>query len=335
MILIMSDENDVSTNHVINWLLHLKIPYFRINDTSSVYVDYLTTRNGELDFKLSITSPYLVKPYTIFANNITAYWYRRGFLVLEKLNIPEKHSKKINLVGEKFNEYFFDENKKIVDFFHKYFTTIPHLGCFLDNTTINKIYILYQAQKTNLLIPEFMLTRKKSELTLFMHKHAFCITKGIARNGFNIMKDIGVGNLAKLVTASELPQIPATFNYSFIQQYIDKKADIRVFYLDGKIYSTAIFSQNDEQTKIDFRNYNEENPNRIIPFKLPDHEEKKLKKLMRNLDYQTGSIDYVLDKNNDLYFLEINPIGQYDFISYKCNLFLDKAICNYFKAKTG
>jgi glutathione synthase/RimK-type ligase-like ATP-grasp enzyme len=138
-----------------------------------------------------------------------------------------------------------------------------------------------------------------------------------------------------LITASELDKIPTHFNYSFLQQYVDKKADIRVFYLDGKIFSTAIFSQNDEQTKIDFRNYNREKPNRIQPFKLPKEEEKKLKKLMQILNYKTGSIDYVLDKNNVLYFLEINPIGQYDFISYRCNLFLDKIICNYFKTKTG
>jgi len=58
MLLIMSDETDVSTHRVINWLLHLKIPYYRINDTCSIHVDYLTTHNGQLDFKLSITTPY-------------------------------------------------------------------------------------------------------------------------------------------------------------------------------------------------------------------------------------------------------------------------------------
>ena len=331
----MSDEHDVSTHHVIDWLLHLKIPYYRINDTCSVSVDYLTTHNNNFGFKLSITSPYSAIPFFICANDIKGYWYRRGSFELKEIKIQEVKSPYLNIVKEKFNNYLEDENKKIVDFFHKYLTTIPHLGCFLDNFTINKVFILHQAQKEKILIPEFIITTRKSDLELFMNKHDDCITKGIDRNGFNIYKGIGLGNLATLVTSSELDRIPTTFNYSFIQQYIDKKADIRVFYIDGKIFSTAIFSQNDEQTKVDFRNYNREKPNRIQPFKLPDNEEQKLRKLMKKLNYKTGSIDYVLDKNNKIYFLEINPIGQYGFIDYRCNLFLDKNICDYFKMRIG
>jgi len=335
MVLVLSDEHDESTNHVINWLLHLKIPYYRINDTCSIRVDCLTTHNEKIDFKLSITSPYSTTPFFIFANDIKGYWYRRGSFELEKIKIAEVKSSNLSIVKEKFNKYLDEENKKIVDFFHKYLTTIPHLGCFLDNFTINKIFILYQAQRERMLIPEFIITSKKSEIELFIRKHNCCITKGIDCNGFNVNKNIELGNLATLLTQSELSKIPANFNYSFIQQYIEKKADIRVFYIGEKIFSTAIFSQNDEQTKIDFRNYNEEKPNRIQPFKLPDNEEQKLRKLMKTLNYQTGSIDYVLNKNNDLFFLEINPIGQYGFIDYKCNLFLDKEICNYFKTRAG
>jgi glutathione synthase/RimK-type ligase-like ATP-grasp enzyme len=247
--------------------------------------------------------------------------------------IPNIKPEELNIIKKKINNYIVEENMKIVDFFHNFFSTIPHLGCYCDNNTINKIYNLYQAQKEKILIPDFLITRNKADVELFITKHPLCIIKGIDRNGFCFEDKISFGNLAKLTTASELAQLSTKFNYSFIQQYIDKKADVRIFYIGNKIYSTAIFSQNDEKTKVDFRNYNHEKPNRIQPFKLPDEEEKKMKRLMKTLNYQTGSIDYVLDKNNDLYFLEINPVGQYGFISDKCNLFLDKAICNYFKTK--
>ena len=329
----MSDENDASTHQVIDWLLYLKIPYFRINETCSVYVDYLTTKNEKMDFKITITSPYFATSFSIYANEIKGYWYRRGFFILQMPKIPEVNLTELSSIEENFNKYIVEENMKIVDFFHKYFSTIPHLGCFHDNYTINKVYNLYQAQEVKIAIPDFLITRNKSDIELFMEKYTCCITKGIDQNGFKIVNKMSLGNLAKLITASELSLIPEQFNYSFIQQYIDKKADIRVFFIDNKIYSTAIFSQNDEKTKIDFRNYNDDKPNRIVPFKLPDDEEKKLKKLMKTLNYQTGSIDYVLDKNNDLYFLEINPIGQYGFISNQCNLFLDRVICDYFKIK--
>lgn len=131
--------------------------------------------------------------------------------------------------------------------------------------------------------------------------------------------------------------IPDKFNYSLVQEYIDKKADIRVFYINGQIHATAIISQNDKQTKVDFRNYNKEKPNRIVPFNMPECEKVKLVKLMRIMDYESGSIDYALDKDNNLLFLEINPVGQYGFISEKCNLHLDKVIakeiCKYERTK--
>jgi hypothetical protein len=36
MILIISDEDDASTHNVIDWLLHYKVPFFRINETSTI-----------------------------------------------------------------------------------------------------------------------------------------------------------------------------------------------------------------------------------------------------------------------------------------------------------
>jgi hypothetical protein len=44
----------------------------------------------------------------------------------------------------------------------------------------------------------------------------------------------------------------ALFHFIF-QEKIDKDFEIRSFYLNGKLWSTAILSQNDEQTKIDHR----------------------------------------------------------------------------------
>jgi glutathione synthase/RimK-type ligase-like ATP-grasp enzyme len=127
---------------------------------------------------------------------------------------------------------------------------------------------------------------------------------------------------------SSLPEMGA---YTLVQEHIRKIADLRIFYLDGKIFSTAIFSQNDPQTRIDFRRYNDENPNRIQPFKLPDAEEDKIRQLMKKLDYKTGSIDYIYSCDKRFVFLEINPIGQYGFISGGANLFLNKEIAQYFK----
>ena len=90
----------------------------------------------------------------------------------------------------------------------------------------------------------------------------------------------------------------------------------------------AIFSQNDEQTKVDFRKYNLKIPNRFIPFSLPSIVLQKLKKLMDTLKLSTGSIDLVVDINDVYYFLEVNPVGQFGMVSSPCNYNIEKKLVN-------
>jgi D-alanine-D-alanine ligase-like ATP-grasp enzyme len=91
----------------------------------------------------------------------------------------------------------------------------------------------------------------------------------------------------------------------------------------------AIFSQNDPKTQIDFRNYNNENPNRNIPFKLPKKIEKKLKKIIKIKQLDSCSIDLIVTPENEFVFLEINPQGQFEWISYYCNYHIEKKIANH------
>lgn len=117
--------------------------------------------------------------------------------------------------------------------------------------------------------------------------------------------------------------------FSFvISKKIDKLFEVRVFYLAGEFYSMAIFSQEDTQTETDFRNYNLTDPNRTVPFILPDKIRQKLSLLMNKLDLNSGSIDIIVSKELKFYFLEINPIGQFGMVSYPCNYYLEKSFAN-------
>lgn len=88
----------------------------------------------------------------------------------------------------------------------------------------------------------------------------------------------------------------------------------------------AIFSQEDQQTEVDFRNYNFEKPNRTVPFLLPIDLQEKLIQLMKNLHLKSGSIDMVLTEEGDYVFLEVNPVGQFGMVSSPCNYELSKLI---------
>ena len=77
----------------------------------------------------------------------------------------------------------------------------------------------------------------------------------------------------------------------------------------------AIFSQNDDKTKIDYRNYNDEIPNRCVPFILPEKVLDKIKQFVKISHHNTGSIDMIYSESEEYYFLEINPMGQFDWLS--------------------
>ena len=124
----------------------------------------------------------------------------------------------------------------------------------------------------------------------------------------------------------ELDKIPSEFFPSYIQEKIEKDYEIRTFYICGKTYSMAIFSQQDDQTKIDFRRYNTSCPNRYEPILLPENVRSKIDSLMNCLGLNTGSIDLIKSQNGEYVFLEVNPCGQFGMIENACNYPLHKIV---------
>jgi glutathione synthase/RimK-type ligase-like ATP-grasp enzyme len=91
----------------------------------------------------------------------------------------------------------------------------------------------------------------------------------------------------------------------------------------------AIFSQSNEKTKIDFRNYDLQKPNRTVPYNLPKEIILKLKKLTKALALRTGSIDLIKAKDGQYYFLEVNPVGQFGMVSRPCNYNIEMKIAKF------
>ena len=90
----------------------------------------------------------------------------------------------------------------------------------------------------------------------------------------------------------------------------------------------AIFSQNDPQTKTDFRKYNDVTPNRFVPCKLNEDEQDKIHKLMTSINLNCGSLDFIKSTDGKLYFLEVNPTGQFGMVDFPCNYGLHEIVAN-------
>lgn len=140
-----------------------------------------------------------------------------------------------------------------------------------------------------------------------------------------------MSSLTSIIDELTIANLPNTFAPSLVQEYIEKFFELRIFYINKKVFTAAIFSQSDETTKVDFRNYNKKKPNRVVPYNLPLQIEDKISNFMNSIGMESGSIDIVVSSLCKYYFLEVNPVGQFGWISKKCNFQIEKTFANNFK----
>jgi glutathione synthase/RimK-type ligase-like ATP-grasp enzyme len=227
------------------------------------------------------------------------------------------------------NTYLYAETGKTVHMLYACFEKeYRSLGAFADNE-LNKLEVCRLALDIGLNIPRTSVSGNKNSFRSFRARAGSCMAKASDRAGFRIGDDFGIGSTNKVLEEEHLASIPVDFGLTLFQQYIRKRYDIRSFFLNGSFYSAAILSQSNAQTKSDFRNYDLERPNRIVPYNLPEDIRNKLSMLMQRLGLKTGSLDLLKDDAGSIYFLEVNPVGQYGFISERCNFHLDKRIAEY------
>ncbi len=310
MVLIFSNEDDVTTDKVIQWLIYLKLTFIRINNCDKIILDRLDLANSIVELKI-IKLNGVNEVFNI--NDIKFVWYRRGHLKIFHTGWGNNWESNIK---KQIRAHLGNELNEIDDFLEYLIFNKPHINRFKFHR-VNKLISLEIAKSVGLNIPETKIL-KKFDAKL----DKLFVTKSISES-FVVQTEHG--NFATY-TADISHVENKIFFYSLIQKKINKEADIRVFYLLGEFYAMAIMSQKSPQTSTDFRLYDYKNPNRKFPFRLPTTIEDKIKNLMSKMTLESGSLDLVLDTSGEYYFLEINPIGQFGMTSYPCNYYLEKRV---------
>jgi ATP-GRASP peptide maturase of grasp-with-spasm system len=305
MTLIFSEEIDSSTTQVIEWLSYFNVDFIRINETDEIEIIikhnkfYLITDDLEIEL-----------------NKIRFIWYRRPSINFKKL--------KVNL--QYFDELLNIEYNKIIELFIYKLIQIPSLGNI--KTDVNKLIITDVAKKVGLLTTDDYLITNKAELLKLSEKNKI-ISKLISGHSMYNFESFTAFNYTSIINSTK--NLPDKFFPSLVQNYIEKKFELRVYYQKEQFFTMAIFSQNDKKTKVDFRNYNNEIPNRTVPYKLPNDLEPKIIELMKKISLDNGSIDLIVTPNNKYVFLEVNPVGQFGMTSYPTNYNIEKSIAHFFK----
>ena len=98
-----------------------------------------------------------------------------------------------------------------------------------------------------------------------------------------------------------------------LQREIKKQFDVRATVVGNQVFAVTIDSQAATETEVDWRKTSRSDLAHSI-YNLPADIAKKCIALTSSLGLQFGAIDFVLDPSGELWFLEINPNGQWAWI---------------------
>ncbi len=287
MILILSEEEDISTDKVCEWLNKYNCEYLRVNTNINILYEINISSYYKSNIILFINN----KKYDL--NNFTCIWCRRGNLGFSITN---------NKLAE-LNNHQFSQIKTLEEYIYYKFKQIKSINnpsCY----NINKLLVLDVAKQIGFKIPNTLICRYKDQILNFLHRNNNnIITKNIQDTIFINSPEYGVSsNIPFKVKTKQLSS--DLYNYSLFQENISYKYELRLFvFLD--LYYGGIKRNNTS--------------NILEPFKISNRLKQLVLKLMNRLNLNSGSLDILIDKNNNYILLEINPVGQFDFLSVLCN----------------
>jgi glutathione synthase/RimK-type ligase-like ATP-grasp enzyme len=120
-------------------------------------------------------------------------------------------------------------------------------------------------------------------------------------------------SVVPLDAGTQLPDSAIGISPGIYQQYIDKILDVRVTIIGGKLFAIQMQKMNGE-AYFDWRPCSFDEDMRTTVFGVSTALETKLRDMMRRLGIVFGCVDLVVDRQGEIYFLEVNQAGAFLFV---------------------
>jgi hypothetical protein len=312
-LLIVTRSNDTAINKICLWLNYYKVKYVRLNDEllrRSFHSIVLNNSREEINI--------LYEGCVINLLKFDLIYFRRGYLqnsyYLNKLDFSEPN------LFDLINEFLNVENESVTN----YIINSLREKCInsSDKYNIDKLTGIKYAKLSGLNVPNTLLFNGKAILS--SDNKYFSKPNSISPDILSNYKRKDYLIVAKHRVIENTNSL--THSNSLIQDYIDKKFELRIFYFLGKCYSVAIFSQLSNESKHDSRKTSQRLI-RYIPYHLERKTMMKIQKFMNLMCLESGSIDMILTPSNEYIFLEVNPVGMFDYLgSWSGGICLEKLV---------
>jgi glutathione synthase/RimK-type ligase-like ATP-grasp enzyme len=192
----------------------------------------------------------------------------------------------------------------------------------------NKLLQLELAKKLGFKVPATLISSDRAAVQRFIEKHGELIVKplpGVSPIVNGVQKAFFTTKINKSNTPSlaNLHLAPSIF-----QQCIETTFDVRVTVVGDKLFAAAIESKNtiNNSAVRDWRICQFDGEISMESYELPSDIAQLCLNYVKKLGLRFGAIDLVMDNKGELWFLEINPNGQWAFVEAATGQQIGKAL---------
>lgn len=176
----------------------------------------------------------------------------------------------------------------------------------------HKLPQLVLAKSIGFKVPETLVTNNPHDAVLFFKRFGVLCNKSLDEPNYTIDGNIYPYLTRKIVDVHQIIDNDSSIRIcpTLFQEYIEKKADIRVVVVEEHVTAVEIESQSNKYSKIDFRGVS---PHLLQhkKHKLPDSIEKMILSFTQKSGLRFSAMDLVIDKRGEYYFIENNCNGQW------------------------
>jgi len=272
MILIITHRTDYTADFVINKLNQRNIPYQRLNCEDLISQDYAFEINQDFDFHFH------------GCKNFKSGWFRRTKLPqIQGLTEEER----VYLLGE-YDALI----KNIVSSIDCQWLSQPRHIYFAENKTVQ----LRKAKELGFNIPPTLITNKKEMVKSFYDRYnGNIIIKPISRTRIDYREQPGF-IFTNVVGENVIKNLDSfDMNPCILQKNIEKKYEIRVTVVKDKVFAAAVDSQEDEDTKVDWRR----KKLKFRETRLPKTIEQQCVQVVKEFYLGFGAIDMIKTMENE------------------------------------
>ena len=318
MVLCVTHSNDVfNTSLVIASLEKMGIKTIRFNTDELLNSALVTHKlvNGKMDVLLRIND----KLYSY--KNIKAVWFRKLWSpkILDTIDQAYQNNVASEIRSSLFS--FFNLLEKNTFCINKISQEL--------NVERDKFNQLYCAKKSELLIPDTIVTSNFDELLHFYNANNQTIIAKLQNALSFAIQNAQQFFPTTEINASNVQMLEDTIRICpmIFQTNIQKAFELRIVFINGKCLTAKINATQSIHGKTDWRN-SEENATKWEKFELPPNQIEKLIKLMHSLNLIFGVIDMIVTPNNEFVFLEVNPSGEWGMLEKDLGLPISQTIAN-------